>query len=42
MSSKNETMVVDTFDKSGEALQLTIKTPGHKTFQEAQMVYNVD
>jgi len=41
MSSKNRTMTVDTLDEGGEKLQLTIRTPGYKTLQDAEMVYNV-
>ena len=41
MNSKNETVTVNTIDEGGETLQLTIKRPGHKTLQEAEMIYNV-
>lgn len=42
MNSKSEGTIVNTVDKDGKKLQLTIQMPGHKILQEAQMVYNVE
>lgn len=42
MSNNNNTVVITTTDKDGKELKLDIKQPGHKTLQEAQMVYNVE
>ncbi|KKN98911.1 hypothetical protein LCGC14_0141560 [marine sediment metagenome] len=42
MSSKSEKTIINTVDEDGKKLHLTIKMPGHKVLQEAQMVYNVE
>jgi len=33
--------IVETVDNDGKKLKLTVKAPGHKVLQEAQMVYNI-
>jgi len=41
MTQENERFFVQTMNTNNEKIKLTVKMPGHKLLQDAQMVYNV-